>query len=109
MPTSRQCNVGNVGAGFRQEALPHARQCAFPGGLATGLHCKHFRAACSRTGRTRRHHWTVRGATQHVLRRDKPAGVTGHTGGNSGYVLRDQLSAPAGKILTNMLVPVGKD
>lgn len=84
MPASGQRDVGNVGTGSRQEALPHSRQCAFHGGLAARLHSKHFRATCSRAGHTRRHHWSVRGATQHVLRRDQPAGVTGHTGGNSG-------------------------
>ena len=84
MPASGQCDVGNVGTGSRQEALPHSRQCAFPGGLAAGLHSKHFRAARSSTDATRRHHWAVRGATEHVLRRDQPARVTGHTGGDSG-------------------------
>jgi len=83
MPASGQYDVGNVGTGSRQEALPHSRQCAFPGGLAAGLYSKHFRAACSRTGRTWRHHWAVRGSTEHVLRRDQPAGITRHTGGIS--------------------------
>jgi len=84
MPASGQCDVGIVGAGYRQEAFPHTRQCAFPGGLAAGLHSILFRAARSRTGPTRRHHWAVRGTFEHVLRRDQPAGVTGHTGGDSG-------------------------
>ena len=84
MPASGQCDVGIVSAGSRQEALPHSRQCAFPGGLAADQHSKHFRATRSRTGPTRRHHWAVRGAFEHVLRRDQPARVTGHTGGDSG-------------------------
>ena len=84
MPTSGQFDIGNIGAGFRQEALPDPHQRAFPGGLAAGLHRTQFRADCSRTGFTRSHHWAVRGTTEHVLRRDQPARVTGHTGGNSG-------------------------
>lgn len=84
LPARGQHHVGASCAAVGPKALPDASQRTFPDRLASGLYCKIFRAVRRRTSHPRRHHRTVRGATQHLLRRDKPAGATGHPGGNSG-------------------------